>query len=210
MGGWSIRVLFPYHRAGMGNVVFRVFAGGLLMGALLLIGGCASAVAVGQSTALDSGDLVAMTDDMAMKILGSPAVQAAIAKEGSLKVVVEPVVNEMRAEVLPRGPADAFTARLRTLLAHHAPGKFTWIMNRDAFYELRNQELSGVDLGPDPDAVNPEYALTATFTSLANENSAGRTDYYVCTYSLTNLKTRAVLWSGDYEVQKRAVKGFLD
>src|SRR4051794_21310515 len=98
-------------------------------GSILLLPGCKStAVSQGQSTALDSTDLVAMTDDMAMKIAGSPAVQEAIAKEGSLKIVVQPVVNQMRAEILPRGPADAFTARVRTLLAQHAPDRFTWIM----------------------------------------------------------------------------------
>jgi PBP1b-binding outer membrane lipoprotein LpoB len=179
-------------------------------GALLLLGGCASAVEAGHNTALDSTDLVAMTDDMAMKIMASPAVQEAIAREGNLKVVVQPVVNEMRAEILPKGPADAFTARLRSLLSKHAPGQFTWIMNRDAFYSLRNQELSGVDLGPAPEAINPEYALTATFTSLADENSQVRSDYYVCAFSLTNLQNRGVLWTDKYEVQKKAVKGFLD
>jgi PBP1b-binding outer membrane lipoprotein LpoB len=175
-----------------------------------MMAGCASAVAVGQNTALDSTDLITMTDDMAVRILASPAVQQAIKREGSLKVVVEPLVNDMRAEVLPPGPADAFTARLRTLLARHAPGQFTWIMNREAFYALRNQELADVNLGPSPDAISPGYALTATFTSLANENESSRTDYYVCTYSLIDLTTRAVLWTGDYEVKKQAVKGFLD
>ena len=54
------------------------------------------------------------------------------------------------------------------------------------------------------------HALTATFTSLADENSQGRSSYYVCVYDLTNLQTRDVLWTGSYEVQKKAVKGFLD
>ena len=44
-------------------------------GSVLLLNGCASAVAAGHNTALDSTDLVAMTDDMAMKIVASPAVQ---------------------------------------------------------------------------------------------------------------------------------------
>jgi len=182
----------------------------LLMGATLC--GCndTSAVSMGSNTALDSADLIAMTDDMSMKIMASPAVQQAMAEKGKLKVVVQPVVNQMRAEILPKGPAHAFTARVRTLLATHAPDKFTWIMNRDAFYMLRNQELSGIDLGPSPDAMNPDYALTATFTSLADENETGRTSYYVCTYELTNLMNRTILWSGSYEVQKKAVKGFMD
>jgi hypothetical protein len=182
-----------------------------ICGAFLLLPGCnTSAVSQGQNTALDSTDLKQMTDDMATKILASPAVQEAIAQRGSLKVVVQPVVNDMRAEVLSKGPADAFTARVRSLLSRHAPEKFTWIMNRDAFYSLRNQELSGVDLGPSPEAINPEYALTATFTSLADENTAGRSSYYVCSYQLTSLQDRSVLWTSSYEVQKKAVRGFLD
>ena len=87
-----------------------------------------------------------MTDDMAMKIMADPEVQSAMA-HGPLKVVVQPVENRMTAEVLPRGPAEAFTARVRMLLARYAPDKFIWVMNRDAYYRLRSRELEGVDLG---------------------------------------------------------------
>jgi Peptidoglycan-synthase activator LpoB len=177
--------------------------------ALLAIG-CTNAVQSGHNTALDSVDLVKMTDDMAMKIIADPMVEDAIAQNGKLRVVVEPVENDMQAEILPQGPADAFTARLRTLLATHAPEKFTWIMNRDAFYHLRASELEGVDLGPTPGAINPQYALTAKFSSLTNENSKGRSSYYLCVYELTDLSHRSILWTGSYEVKKTAVRGFLD
>ena len=70
--------------------------------------GCASAVEHGQSTALSGVDLMQMTDDMAMKLAGDPQVQRAIQERGPLKVVVLPVTNRMRAEVLPRGAAEAF------------------------------------------------------------------------------------------------------
>ena len=172
--------------------------------------GCASAVQAGHNTALDATDLVRMTDDMARKILADPEVQAAIGREGRLKVVVQPVENRMTAEVLPRGPAQTFTARVRTLLGKHAPDRFTWVMNRDAFYSLRGRELEGVDLGPSPEAVDPQYALTAIFSSLTDESSKGRSSYYLCVYELTNLQDRTVLWTDKYEVRKRAVKGFLD
>ena len=176
----------------------------------LLLTGCGNAVSSGHNTALDSVDLVKMTDDMAMKIMGDPQVEDAIAQQGKLRVVVEPVENDMTAEILPKGPADAFTARLRTLLATHAPEKFTWIMNRDAFYHLRERELEGVDLGPTPGAINPQYALTAKFSSLTDENGHGRSSYYLCVYELTDLSHREVLWTGSYEVKKSAVRGFLD
>ena len=176
---------------------------------VMFLSGCTGAVQSGRNTALDSVDLVAMTDDMATKIIGDPEVQNAIREEGKLKVVVQPVENQMVGEVLPRGPAEAFTARVRSLLAKAAPGNFTWIMSRDAFYRLRNQELD-VDLGPSPDAIDPRYALQARFSSLTDEDVKHRSSYYLCVYELLNLQTRNVLWSGSYEVKKTAVKGFLD
>lgn len=177
---------------------------------LFLLTGCANAVQHGKSTALDSVDLVKMTDDMAMQIDRDPEINQAMASGGPLRIVVQPVVNLMTAEILPRGPAEAFTARVRMLLARHAPEHFTWVMNRDAFRNLQKQELDGIELGPPPDAVNPEYALTATFRSLTKEDPKLRSAYYLCVYELTSLQNRTILWTGSYEVKKNAVKGFLD
>ena len=174
------------------------------------LSGCASATQSGTNTALSGVDLVQMTDDMAMKIAADPQVQTAYARQGPLKIVIQPVENRMRAEVLPSGQAEAFVARLRTLLAKHAPDKFIWITNRETFYRLRGRELEGVDLGPAPDAMSPDYLLSAVFTSLADENAKLRSSYYVCRYELTDLRHRTVLWTGSYEVKKVAVKGMLD
>jgi hypothetical protein len=181
------------------------------LGFLFLIAGCANDTALshGYNTALDSTDLKRMTDDMAMKIMASPAVQSAIDAEGKLRVVVEPVENNMTGEVLPAGPAMAFTGRLRVLLARHAPDKFRWVMNRDAWQYLRSRELD-IDAGPPPDAVQPRYALTAKFSTLTNEDSRRRSIYYLCVYELTDLDHRHLLWSDKYEVKKKAVKQFLD
>jgi hypothetical protein len=194
----------------IGGQPLRVFVSSWFILLPLTLFGCGSAVTHGHNTALDSVDLVTMTDDMAAKIVADPDVQAAIGREGKLKVVVQPVENQMVGEVLPRGPAEAFTARVRTLLAKAAPDKFTWIMNRDAFYHLRGKELDGVDLGPSPDAINPRYALQARFSSLTSEDAKLRSSYYLCVYELLDLHSRNVLWSGSYEVKKTAVKGFLD
>jgi hypothetical protein len=176
---------------------------------LLLHLSCASATQSGHNTALDSVDLVKMTDDMAMRLASDPDVQQAFRANGPLRVVVEPVENEMTAEVLPRGPAETFTARVRMLLSRHAPEMFTWVMNKDTYYRLRGRELD-TDLGPAPEAVNPQYALTAKFSSLTSEDAKRRSSYYLCVYSLTDITGRTVLWTGQYEVKKNAVKGFLD
>src|SRR5262245_45330526 len=141
----------------------KSFAFWLLAG-FWLLPGCKenTAVSHGHNTALDSANLVEMTDDMSQKILASPSVQSELAKKGSLKVVIQPVENRMVGEVLPRGAKEAFVARLRSLLAEKAPNQFTWVMNRDAWYALREREI---DRGPDPNRVQPEYALTARFSS---------------------------------------------
>jgi hypothetical protein len=176
---------------------------------LLILSGCTSAVQSGRNTALDSVDLKRMTDDMAQKIVADPDVQAAIAREGSMPIVVQPVENRMVAEVLPRGPAQAFTARVRVLLSRHAPDRFQWVMNRDAFYELRARETD-IDLGPAPERVQPRYALTSIFSSLTKEDLKRRSAYYLCEYQLTDLAGGNLLWSGAYEVKKVAVRKFLD
>lgn len=181
----------------------------ILILAALSAAGCTSAVQSGRNTALDSVDLVKMTDRMAASIGSNAQVRAAIQREGRLRIVVQPVQNEMQAEVLPPGQAQAFTARVRALLSQHDPGDFMWIMNRDAYYRLRQKELD-FDLGPSPDAVNPQYALVARFRSLADESSSHRSIAYLCVYELSNLQTRAILWTDHYEVNKIAVKGFLD
>jgi len=171
--------------------------------------GCANEIKTGKSTALSGIDLIEMTDDMAMKIAGDADVQTEMAKVGPLKIVVEPVENEMTAEVLPRGPAEAFTGRVRSLLSKHDRENYIWVMNRDAFYRMRNQELD-FDLGLSPDAINPQYALTAKFSSLTDENAKRRSAYYLCVYQLTDLTKRRILWTDKYEVKKATVKGWLD
>jgi hypothetical protein len=112
--------------------------------------------------------------------------------------------------VLPRGEAEVFTARVRQLLSKQAPDRFTWIMNRESFYRLRARELEAIDLGPAPEAMSPKFELKATFNSLMNEDVKKRLAYYLCVYELTDLETRAVLWSGRYEVSKVAVKGGIE
>jgi hypothetical protein len=170
-------------------------------------GGCGTAVSSARSSALSSVDLVAMTDQMAQSLATDPRVNQEIAEHGALTIVCEPVENRLTGEIIPRGQEEMYTARVRILLSKKAPDRFTWIMNRDEFYDLRGQE---VDLGPAPETVQPNYALYGVFESVTQEDAARRSSYYLCEYRLTNLQNRAELWTGKYEVKKLTVKGFLD
>src|SRR5258705_10317742 len=102
----------------------------LLIGTLALAaGGCSvsSAVSSGHNTALDSVDLVSMTDLMARSIAGESRVQEAYARRGPLSIVVQPVENNLTGEILPAGQAEAFVARVRYLLSKHDPQKYVWV-----------------------------------------------------------------------------------
>lgn len=182
----------------------------LLCLAAMIITGCASATAVGFNPGLSGVDLQRMTDEMAESIAGDPQVQQAIAEQGPIRVVLLPVENYMTGEVLPAGQRHAFVARVRSLLAKQAPGQFVWIANRDAYHYARQMELEGVEPGPDPDALQPRYALTARFDSLANVDARTRSNSYLCAYELIDLENREVLWQDRYELKRTAVRGFLD
>jgi hypothetical protein len=177
---------------------------------LLAVTGCSDAVSSGRSASLSGDDLQQITDDIAMQLAGDPEVRAAITSEGPLPVVVLPVENQMTGEVLPRGPAMAFTARVRTLLSQKAPNDYVWVLNRDEFNALRAAELTGVSLGPSPDAIQPRYALHARFQTLTSDTRDSRSVYYLCVYELTDISNRRSLWTGKYELKKAVVKGFLD
>jgi PBP1b-binding outer membrane lipoprotein LpoB len=181
----------------------------LLTSGFWLLTSCSSNTAVshGKNTALDATNLVEMTEQMTASIVRSGEVQSDLSKKGKLKIVIQPVENRMVGEVLPRGAKEAFVARLRSNLQDHVPDKFTWVMNRDNWYALRDKEL---DRGPDPNRVQPEYALTARFSSITDESSKHRSSYYLCVYNLTDLDSGRLLWTDKYEVKKSAVKGFLD
>lgn len=185
---------------------------GLLVLVLMvgLVAGCGNtAVSHGHNTALDSVDLVTMTDKMERSLAGSAGVNHELERRGRLVVVMQPVENRLTGEILPAGQAELFVARLREQLAQHAPDQFIWVMNRDAFYRLQQSERD-MDLGPAPGRVQPEYTLTAIFSSLADESSHRRKAYYLCEYRLVSIATGATIWTDKYEVSKVAVKGFLD
>lgn len=175
-----------------------------------LTAGCGSAVQSGTNTALDADDLQKMTDLIATSLAADPEVRKAIAEQGSLKVVMLPVQNYMTGEILPEGQKLAFIARVRALLARQNRSEFTWIANKAAYNYARQREIEGLDPGPDPDAMQPRYALQARFDSLTNVDARRRSSSYLCVYELSDLQTREIIWADKYEVHKTAVKGFLD
>lgn len=188
-----------------------ILASILMLAALVCAPGCSSndALKHGESTALDSIDLTAMTDQMARSLAGDSKIREIAASQGKLTIVMKPAINEMTGEILPAGQAELFTARVRSLLAQNASQTFAFCIERDMFYRLRQREV-GIDLGPVPERVQPQFALTATFRSLTDETRHKRTSYFLCVYELTRLDNGVVVWSDKYEVKKQIFKDMFD
>ncbi|MGN6368333.1 MAG: hypothetical protein ACTHN5_08750 [Phycisphaerae bacterium] len=172
--------------------------------------GCSSeAISKNRTTTfLNSDDMQAMTNKMAAAIMSDPYIQQEMQK-GPLKIVIKPVENQTN-EIIRDNRKELFVHRLQGLLAAQPAlhDKFTWLVNKSDYEKLKAEEIP--DVGPSEDRIQPEYALWATFLADTRATSKSRSDIYLCQYKLTNLRTGAELWTGQYETSKQIKKGMLD
>ena len=193
--------------------VFRKWLIGLPMALITVsVGGCGTALNRHmESTFLSSHDLVAMTDKMAASMASNPQI-AAITTRGPMVIVLTNLRN-MTDTIIPRGEGDIFLHRVRVLLDGEADlrRRFIFVLNRETFTELQaRQGWSPVQLGPDVRRIQPQYALRAVFYSDTKVAPRYRSDYYLCTYLLTNIRTGQIIWENSYEVKKAVHGSFLD
>ena len=161
------------------------------------------------NTFLDSHDLVVMTDKMAASIASDP-ILASLTARGPITIVLTPLKNETN-EIITRGQGDAFLHRLRVLLVAHQSlrNRFVFIINPTSYQRLAQQGISTADLGGAQGPLKPTYALQATFYADTKVAAEYRSDYYLCTFFLTDISTGRILWEGSYETKKAVHGGFL-
>ncbi len=176
------------------------------------VSGCGTALNRNmESTFLSGHDLMVMTDKMAASIASNPQI-AAITVHGPMVIVLTHLRN-MTDEIIPRGEGDIFLHRVRVLLNGEPAlrSRFVFVLNRETFKELQVQEgWSAAQLGPDVRRLQPKYALRAVFYSDTKVAHRYRSDYYLCTYLLTNIRTGQIIWENSYEVKKAVHGSFLD
>lgn len=183
----------------------------LLASVVLVLGGCGGLNRNMQSTFLSGHDLVAMTDKMAAAIASDPHI-AALTARGPIVIVLTPL-NNMTNEIIPRGQGDIFLHRVRVLLTAQPSlrSRFVFVLNPQTYQHLLTQEgMTANDLGGRAALLRPGYALQATFYSDTKANGYSRSDYYLCTYRLTNIVTGELVWEGTYEVKKAVTASFLE
>ena len=204
----------PFVSSGRGFVRAATFEKALLaivwFGFLLT--GCAGpAINVhARNTFLDSRDLKVMTDKMAAAIATDPAI-VRITAHGPMTIVLDQLKNETDA-LIPPDQGDIFLHRVRVLLTAHQSlrRRFVFVLNPATFRRLRRQEgMTAAALGPNEGEVFPQYALQAAFYSDTHVAAKYRSDYYLCTFFLTKIKSGRIIWEGTYQTKKAVHESFL-
>jgi len=138
---------------------------------------------------LGSRDLLTATEQAVASIAQVEAIRR---DDGRTPIVVDRVFNETSDA---SRDFQIFLARIRAMLNQSA-------LNQDlVFVESRDKAeaiLQREGYPPEQTARTvPDYALTATFNDLPR----GRTNYYLLTFQLINLRNQQQLWEDFYEVK---------
>lgn len=152
---------------------------------------------------LQSKDLVASTDTIAMEILSLEELNSSQAK---WTIVAMPVENQTTTA---QANYDIFIDRLKTSLFQHGRGRVALIENRDRYREMQNRELdpaaeredpmgqTGRSTAPNPAGTQPDFALYAKMQELPNR----ATSLYRIEFNITRFAgagSREIVYSGEY------------
>ena len=155
---------------------------------------------------LGSKDVVSASDQMAQDLLASPDLNAS---HTQWTMVVADVENKTTGNHFD---LNIFIERLRSNLSQYGKGRVQLIENRDKLRQLQSKELeypsSGSDQygqgggggghgAPGPAGIQPDYALYGRIMELPNRG----TSYFLCEFTVTDLKTRQQVWVNKYEVK---------
>jgi PBP1b-binding outer membrane lipoprotein LpoB len=156
-------------------------------------------------TGVESQDMVAVTDQMARKILGIPQIARA---QVPPSIVLEPVVNNTRFPI----NKDIFLTRIRTQLNSKAAGQVSFL-DREMMKTLeRERELkrSGqVQASSDPNVVEfggADYFLTGKLDGMTTRTSQGTGDYILYSFRLTDARTSRIVWEDSAEIKKQGLE----
>jgi len=150
---------------------------------------------------LQSKDVVAASDQMAMDLMALPELQDSRARWTIVVDRVENLTAERRQDL------DIFLERLRVNLAKHGRGRVQLIENRDKLRDLQSRELEsgggdrygqgGSRGGSGSAGIQPDFALYGRIMEMPNR----ATSYFFCEFTLVDLHTREQVWTNAYEVK---------
>ncbi|HEY7091225.1 MAG TPA: hypothetical protein VH518_24220 [Tepidisphaeraceae bacterium] len=154
-----------------------------------------------RDSGLQSKDVVAASDKMAMSLLALPELNAS---QHRWLIVVDRADN-LTAD--NRQNLDIFLQRVGVKLWQQGRGRVQLIENRDKLRELQSRELEGTasadeygqggHAAPGPAGIQPDFSLYARIMEMPNRG----TSYFLCEFTLTDLHNRTKVWMDSYEVK---------
>ncbi len=172
---------------------------------VLATGGCLSAPEV-RTTFLGSVDLIDMTYQMAMSFAQDPHLSQRTPEDDPWVVSVYRVTNHTN-QIMPQREKWLYIGRLRAMLSQSDVASrydLIWVIPPER-WGMVAEEL-GVSEEPYGLRMDPTHLLSAEFHALTNTSGAGRSDTYLCSYHLTDIRTGLIVWEDTWEV-KRARAG---
>lgn len=156
-------------------------------------------------TGVESQDIVAVTDEIARKILNTPEIANA---QGVPRVVLLPVENNTRFTI----NKDLFLTRIRGQLNERASGKVRFLA-RDriaALEQERTMKQTGqVTASSDPklqEFKGADFFLTGKLEGLTTRTSAGTSDYILYSFQLIDSRTSDIIFEGQHEIKKQGLE----
>ena len=149
---------------------------------------------------LQSTDVVRASDQMAMDLLALPEMNAA---DHRWTIVVDHVENRTGSNHFD---LDIFLERLRVNLAKHGKGRVQLIENRAKLRDLQARELEqerddfgqgAAPVRPGPIGTQPDFSLYGRIMEMPGRG----TSYFLCEFTLTDLRNREQVWTNAYEVR---------
>jgi PBP1b-binding outer membrane lipoprotein LpoB len=156
----------------------------------------------GAGTGIESQDVLEVTDKMARRILGTPA----IAEAAEPPVIgVLPVENNTRFPI----QKDLFTDRIRAMLNSKTQGKVRFVARErmesvDLERQLKQEgALSGK---PEGMVLGVDYFLTGKLGGLSQAGSTGQSDYVLYTFQLIDANTTEIMWEDYHDIKKEGME----
>jgi hypothetical protein len=134
---------------------------------------------------LQSAEVVEASEKLASELLALPEVQQSSRRLTVVFTNLEDLTRRRQFNY------DIFLERLKTELSYKGRDKIAIVTNRDKFYDTRNRELDPArqerdrDVAPPANRIQPDFAMTGKVMDLPNRG----TDYYLFTFSLTDIRS---------------------
>lgn len=164
--------------------------------AVVALGACATPRV--STTQLTPADVVSMTDRMTVSLLEDEVIGTRDGDSERWVISIDRVRNLTEHPMTVRQRWAAM-ARLRSRLAQTdfaQERNIAWILPPD-----RWQQYASDSYNPRAQRLLPTHSLHATFYSDTTSSLAGRSDAYLCAFTLTDLNTGSVIWEDSFEVK---------